>query len=91
MPRLRGKGKRGERDGSRGIKVGAKGEGGATERAMWEKEERVRGETERSVVWGGYRCAVELDCGGGGGHTGGGGRGGGGGEDNRWEECVRCE
>lgn len=44
------------------IRVGAKGEGGERERATWEKEVREVGVTERRVVEGGKRGAVELDC-----------------------------
>jgi hypothetical protein len=50
IPRLRGKGKRGEIDGSRVIRVGECAEGGDKERATWENEVSVVGETESKVV-----------------------------------------
>lgn len=60
-PRFSGKGRRGEREGSSVMSVGAKGEGGERERATWEKEEREVGVTERRLVEAGKRGAVELD------------------------------
>lgn len=60
-PRLRGKGSRGERDGSRVIREGANPEGGARERQAWEKAPREVGTHERRLIEGGKRAAVEFD------------------------------
>lgn len=52
-PRLSGKGRRGEREGSRVTRVGEKAEGGERERATCVNEVSEVGATARRVVWGG--------------------------------------
>jgi len=61
-PRLSGKGRRGDVEGSRVTRVGEKAEGGESERATCVNEVSEVGVTARRVVCGGYSGAVELAC-----------------------------
>ena len=56
------KGRRGDNEGSKVRREGAKGEGGESERQQWEKAKRLVGTVERSDVDVPYSGAVEFAC-----------------------------